>query len=91
MPLYDVKCTTCGKEFEAFAKIADREAIKCSCGGPTVIQLCPWHSDWFKPFVSEDFNGSPIEVKSKSHYKSLCRQHGVYAKVFGRGYNISEV
>ena len=91
MPLYEVKCTQCSRQFDAFAKIADREAIRCECGGSTEIQLSPPHSDWFKPFTSEDFTGSPIEVRSKNHYKSLCRQHGVYAKVFGRGFNISEI
>jgi putative FmdB family regulatory protein len=91
VPLYDVKCTECNKEFDAFAKIADRLDIKCSCGGPTEILLSSPHSDWFKPFVSEDFTGEPIEVRSKNHYRSLCKQHGVYAKVFGRGFNISEI
>lgn len=91
MPLYELKCNDCGKEFEDFAKIADREAIKCKCGGSTTILVSTWHSDWFKPFVSEDFNGQPIEVKSKDHYKALCREHGCYAKVFGKGYNISEI
>lgn len=44
------------------------------------------------PFVTEDFNGLPVEVKSRSHYRELCRQHGVYAKhEFGHGYNISEI
>lgn len=91
MPLYEVKCNSCSIEFEAFAKISDREAIKCECGGSTTILISPPHKDWFKEFVSEDFTGSPIEVTSKNHYRDLCRRHGVYAKMFGKGYNISEV
>jgi putative FmdB family regulatory protein len=91
VPLYDVKCTQCNKEFEAFARIADRTAIRCECEGSTTIQMSPPHDDWFHPFTSEDFTGEPIEVKSKSHYKDLCRRHGVYAKVFGKGHNISEI
>ncbi len=91
MPLYEVRCNDCSKEFDAFAKIADRDSIKCQCGGLTTILLSAWHSDWFKPFISEDFTGSPIEVKSKAHYKDLCRRHGVYARVFGKGHNISEI
>ena len=29
------------------------------------------------PFVSKNFNGEPIEVKSESHLQSLCKQFGV--------------
>ncbi len=50
------------------------------------------HVSKLYPFVNEDFDGTPIEVKSKKHYMELCKQHGVYAvKEFGRGYNISEI
>lgn len=30
----------------------------------------------FKPFVSSDFNGKPIEVTSPNHREALCREHG---------------
>jgi len=92
MPLYDYKCTSCQAEFEAFNKIGARLKQRCiKCGKPTSIQLSSLHSDWFKPFTSEDFTGEPIEVKSKNHYRDLCRRHNVYAKVFGKGHNISEI
>ncbi len=80
MPLYDVKCAKCNKEFEAFAKIAQRGSIKCECGGLAAIMLSSNKRDWFRPFISEDFNGEPIEVQSKEHYKRLCKEHGVYAR-----------
>lgn len=92
MPLYDYRCTSCQMEFEAFNKIDARLEQCCiKCNAPVEIQLSVWHNDWFHPFISEDFTGEPILVRSKNHYKELCRKHGVYAKVFGKGHNISEV
>ena len=93
MPLYDFKCLKCDKEFEYACRINDRETVKCQCGGKTkqIITKFPGQ-DWFHPFISEDFTGEPILVKSKGHYKELCKQHGVYAPhVFGKGWNISEI
>ena len=92
MPLYDFQCIECGHEFEEFAKIRDRLNVNCPvCSSTCKVLMSPWKEDWFKPFVSEDFDGTPIEVKSKGHYKELCKKHGCYARVFGRGYNLGEI
>ena len=91
MPLYEVQCLKCDKEFEAFAKIAERQSIKCQCGGKTKILMSPPKKDWFKPFVSEDFNGEPILVRTKGHLKQLCEEHGVYSRALGYGRNLKEV
>ena len=69
MPLYEYKCEVCNKEFETYATIEERLNVKCKCGGVAKQQLSPPHQDWFKPFVSEDFTGEPILVRTKNHLK----------------------
>ncbi len=93
MPLYDVKCKRCHKEFEAVAKIDERESIKCKCGGDTTILISlPHHTNRY-PFWHEHLDPfKPVLVKSRSHFKQLCKQYDVYAPhEFGQGYNISEI
>lgn len=92
MPLYDFECLKCHKEFEHACKIDERTSVKCQCGGQTkqIIKKFP-NQDWFHPFVSEDFNGEPIQVRSKNHYKQLCEEHGVYSRALGFGRNLKEI
>ena len=81
MPLYDFQCKKCSYEFEEFKKIKDYLTTSCpECGGESKLLITCRGRDWFRPFVSEDFDGTPILVKTKEHYKKLCRKHGVYSK-----------
>lgn len=80
MPLYDYVCNRCGKEFEQVAKIADREATKCSCGGSCRILISSTRRDWFRPGYWRDFAETPIYVESKRHLKDLCKKYGVYSR-----------
>jgi putative FmdB family regulatory protein len=92
MPLYDYKCNECGLEFEEIRKIIDRYNAECpKCKGS--VEIIPKAKlQIFKPFINEDFDGTPILVESKAHYKQLCKKHGVYAPhVFGIGWNRSEI
>ena len=92
MPLYDYECPSCKHKFEDIAKIKDRNNITCPiCCTPAKLLMSAWKDDWFKPFTSEDFNGTPILVKSKQHYKDLCKQHGVYSRALGYGRNLTEI
>jgi len=92
MPLYEFHCESCDTRFESQVLIAKRDDIMCACGAKPKRLISRTKEDWFKPFVSEDFTGEPIEVKSKEHYKSLCKEHQVYAPhAFGQGFNISEI
>lgn len=93
MVLYDYECKECGNVFEAFAEVAKREEVDCDrCGSRATLILTKLNKDWFEAFVTEDFDGTPVEVRSRAHYKALCKQHGVYAPhVFGMGWNISEL
>jgi putative FmdB family regulatory protein len=96
MPLYDYKCKECGLEFEEVRPITLMYVADCpDCGGWADKQFCsrPPADHTFQPFYHDDFtHEGPILVKSKAHYKELCKQYGVYAPhVFGQGWNISEV
>jgi putative FmdB family regulatory protein len=80
-PLYDYKCTGCGDEFELFHKMDELPSTVCkNCGERAEKIISPPSRDWFRSFVSEDFNGKPILVESKEHYKKLCKEHGVVAR-----------
>lgn len=93
MILYDYICKKCNFEFEALTTSENRDEVLCKkCGARTSRKVSRTKDDWFKPFVTEDFTGEPIEVRTKEHYKRLCKEHDVYAPhVFGRGFNISEI
>lgn len=93
MLIYDYICKRCNYQFEALTKSDEKDNVKCrACGSRTSRQVCRTKDDWFRTFVSEDFDGTPIEVRTKEHYKQLCKEHNVYAPhAFGRGYNISEI
>lgn len=94
MPLYDYECPNCKHTFEAFKTIAERENAWCpicqEVRAKQIISAPAVHV--FQPFWHEDFCDKPILVESKSHYKQLCKQYGVYAPhVFGTSENISEI
>ncbi len=91
MPLYDFECTKCHSEFEEFAKLDSVSSVRCKCGGDARIVIKKIGRDWFRPFVSEDFDGTPVLVRTKGHLKELCRKHGVYSRALGYGRNLEEV
>jgi len=93
MPLYDVKCLKCGHVAEISVHIEDRDKAICmKCGGQTKSLISTPNIHIFQPFIHEDFGDKPVLVKSKRHYRQLCKEHGVYARnEFGEGYNISEI
>jgi len=87
MPTYRVKCRKCGRVFDELVEIADRNNIKCDCGGTTEI--------WFggvtsvnlkttmygrenKPLVLEHLakDESVVYVTSKSQLKGELKKHG---------------
>lgn len=85
MPLYDVQCEECGREFEAFVRVVEINRIRCEeCGGicKTLI-TCTRSKDWFQPHWSPNFELDPVYVKSRNHFRELCVKHDVTSKVMG--------
>ena len=83
MPLYDYRCAICEKEFEAFRKIEERAAAPCPyCSRPGSLLLTARRTkDWFRPHWNEHLSpDGPIYVRTKEHYRQLCKQHGVEAR-----------
>lgn len=54
MPVYDVKCNVCGKEDEAYRKIADYKNLPVCCGEMMrqVIKSAPFVPQEFQPYKS---------------------------------------
>jgi len=43
MPLYDYRCSSCGKRFEELHSIGDRHKAACPiCGEPAHLQVSAW-------------------------------------------------
>lgn len=92
MPLYDVKCQACQKEFEHFCKIADLPSIRCDCGGQCQTLITNSRTqDWFKPFWHPNLSHEPIFVESRNHFKQLCKKYGMTSHALGDCRNITEV
>ena len=82
MPIYQVKCTKCDKQFEEFAHIENRHNIKCKCDGDTKILIKSRKNigiQIWKPYWEENITQQPVLVESKQHLKKLCDENDVHA------------
>jgi putative FmdB family regulatory protein len=93
MPLYDLRCTRCEKVWEYTCHLSDLNSLpKCECGGEAQVLITNSRTqDWFKPHINENFTGEPIEVRSRSHLKQLCEQHGMVSRALGDHRNLKEI
>lgn len=81
MPLYDYQCEACEVVFEEFKHIDERENMVCpKCGEKAKLLISRTKEDWFKPHWNEHITHMPVYVKSKRHYKELCKKYGVMAR-----------
>lgn len=83
MILYCYECPHCGQGFEAYNNITTRCYQECPvCGKLSNLVIRPSNPrDWFRPHWNEHLDpDKSIYVKTRSHYKDLCKQYGVYAR-----------
>ena len=82
MPTYSYICDACGICWQAASSIADRNKEMCGCGRPARIDVAAQGGTlniasselWNIPM--SEFNGTPINVRSRRHFNELCRQYG---------------
>ena len=83
MPNYQYRCKKCGKEFEEFQHIEDRNNAKCECGSDVELLIKPGRSPaihiW-TPYWEENITHQPVLVESKQHLKDLCKEHNLIAR-----------
>lgn len=80
MPTYKVRCRKCNKVFEAVARIAERNKIKCECGGDITIVISLPFVSIFKPDWYEHIAENPIYITSKKQLRQECESRGMIAK-----------
>ena len=75
MPLYDYKCDSCGKEWEEYAAVVDKDVIKCSsCMGQahTLITI----NSIPNVFMEQYDEGLEAMVTGPGHRQTLMKERG---------------
>lgn len=87
MPLFSYRCPLCGYTCDELHGRDDKPTIMCPvCVSTPMSKLLSSGKykikggHFFEPFVTEDFNGEPVAVKSKDHLEKLSREHNVTPK-----------
>ena len=85
MPVYEYKCDTCGKEFEAFQKITEPSLETCThCHGPEIRRLISQTSfqlkgsGWYVTDYADKkpSSGSESDSKSESDSRTESKDSG---------------
>jgi len=91
--MYQVKCLKCGKVFSDFARIDDRNKIKCKCGGSTEIWFAgltslnlqtTMYGRENKPLILEHMTEDDddiVKVTSKQQLKDAVREHNCISPI----------
>ena len=76
--IYSYCCQECGRSFEEFRSVEERFNVFC-CGkrADKLISLPNTHKDLAYNFTTDMFDGKPVQVRSKEHYKGLMKQYGI--------------
>lgn len=73
MPIYTIKCDTCGKQEDIFRKLAEYNNLPECCGQITQRVLCaPMVMGDIQPYISQ-IDGSLIT--SRSHHRTHLKDH----------------
>jgi putative FmdB family regulatory protein len=91
MPLWDTRCTVCGREAEDRIVWRDQLPACEDCGGATekrYTHMPAIHQDTIPGGLTiEHLAANPIRVESRSEYRRLLKEHGVVNKVQHIGQN----
>ena len=81
MPVYQFGCKKkeCAKEWEAYLPSFNSKNPKCECGGKgeRVWKITSRTGYGIFPYTTSNLTGSPIEITSPAHLRSLEKKHGV--------------
>lgn len=90
MPLYDIQCGMCKHEYEENHSIKSVDTHdgfyicpKCNSASGKIQITNSKSKEAFNPHWNPNFGVNPVFVKSKRHYKSLCKEHDVISRAEG--------
>lgn len=76
--IYEYSCEICGRIFEEFKSIEQRNNVFCcKRRAVKIISLPNTTKDKAYEFTTEMFDGKPIEVRSKEQFKRMLKKHGI--------------
>ena len=77
MPNYDYECPDCGKTWENFHLMDDRENETCGCGKKAEIRVTSVNVHVWKPFVEANLSWNPVQVDDPKTLRGLCKDKKV--------------
>jgi putative FmdB family regulatory protein len=82
MPVFEFKCTECGKSFEVFYhKASDADGQRCvHCAGKAIKTVQAFRPKVFKPLTLEHIDvehGQPMTFNSERDLRAYCKKHGL--------------
>jgi len=78
MPTYDFVCKKCGRQWEEFVSMSERENEKCSkCGQLAETLISTPNLDIFKPFFEPNLSWNGDMITSRKQLRDLCRKKKV--------------
>jgi len=77
--IYDYECPNCGKQFEEWNSVANRNLANCpDCGTPAVkvisrsVAVHLW-----KPYLDTNISDKPVYLESRQQRKDLIKANGL--------------
>lgn len=86
MPFYCYTCYDCQDSTAKLWQSVAAQRVAPACAKCSTPMERDWHAEHAPtgfsvgsvfPYTTTHITGQPIEIKSESHLKSLCKQHGV--------------
>lgn len=79
MPVYTYICKRCAKASDLVCSIRQRrpKRRRCVCGGTSTRHFTVPQVSFFKPYVTSNITGEPIEISSAGQEDEVCNRHGL--------------